>query len=198
LEIINQELAKSTRHISPIDSTHSCHLYFPSNRICNDLAPFNIVPRKTSTYNLPILAGQEMAYFLRGYFYGDGCVYGNGSSRIYHMIASESFSQSLQTYLVSNRIVDRCNVYPIKGKSCYQIHFKGRQGAKLSHYIFFDNKMMLLPRKHVTTEEKVSSSIWSVSEINLLQSLSLSAFCETTGRSLEAAKRKLRRLKLAV
>lgn len=188
LNIINKEICDGTRKIGFNKKTNSSQVYFPSNQICKDLAKYNIVPRKTSIYQLPKLNDKQMAYFIRGYFYGDGCVYGKNSARIYHLIGNNLFCMQLSEYLVSNKVVDRCNVFPIKNSRYMQIHMKGRQGAKFSKYIFFDNLLNLLPRKHIISEEIVYGSRWTIEELELVTKISLEEFCTITKRHYKAAK----------
>lgn len=187
LRQINIELAAGTRNISRVKKTKSCIWYVPSDPICEDLSRYNIVPRKTRNYKLPKLQEPFMSYFLRGYFYGDGCVSGNGSSRTYSFVATTHFAELLSVYLTENNIVDRCQTYKIKDKECVQIHFKGRQGAKFSQYLFSDDLMKLLPRKHIITEEIVKGSPWTCEEKELVQSMTIDEFCSLSGRSKSAA-----------
>lgn len=151
LKLINYELSDSTRSISFNKTTKSMMLSFPSNQIVNDLQNYNITPRKTSTFDLPSLSLEQMSYFLRGYYYGDGCyikgkTFGNKG---YHFIGNKYFASSLQKYLTTNNILDRCKVYKIKNSDYKQIVIKGSQGIKLSNFMFSDEKLILLQRKHI-------------------------------------------------
>lgn len=151
LNIINTELADATRSISFNKKTKSFTLSFPSNQIANDLKRYNIIPRKTATFDLPNLSLKEMSYFLRGYYYGDGCFIKGKTpgTKGYHFIGNKTFAESLQNYLTINKILDRCKVYKIKNSDYKQIVIKGSQGHKFSNYIFSDDKLMLLQRKHI-------------------------------------------------
>lgn len=60
-----------------INDTKSCELKFSSKKIFNDLARFNVVPRKTYIYEIPewLMKHELLHHFLRGYVDGDGSFY---------------------------------------------------------------------------------------------------------------------------
>lgn len=187
LDIINNELCGGLRNLSNIKKTESLMLTIPSNKICDDLKRFNIVERKTDIYDLPNLNIKEMSYFLRGYFYGDGCISDSYNSGCF-LIGSNCFSKSLQKYLINNKILDDCRIYKIKGRNnCMQIRFTGRIASKFSHFIFKDEKLMLIPKKHKILKEKILNSKWTNEEKELLFKLDINEFCKTTGRSKNTA-----------
>lgn len=190
LDIINRELSNSTRKLYFNKLTKSYMWYIPSDKICDDLSNFNILPRKSLNYDLPILNIDQMSYFLRGYFYGDGCIMKSNKygSRGYSLVTSHPFSKSLKLFLESNNIIDVCKIYPLSCKNVVQIHIKGRQGGKLSKFIFKNDKMILLPRKHIKMDEIIYLSHWQDYEKELLLKTSIDEFCQITGRSISSAK----------
>ncbi len=194
LEIINQEIAGGERKISAVTKTNSCIIAFPSDEICSDLSKFNIVPRKTSTYTLPKLEGNTMKYFLRGYFYGDGCISGKGSHQVCMFIGTRAFIQELHSYLLRNGIILTAGVYRLHDSDDYShMRIKNKEASKLTQYLFDDDKMVLLPRKHKIVVPVIKGSKWSKEEEALLLRVSLEKFCELTGRTIGAAKdRKVR------
>lgn len=192
LDLINLEIANGQRHISPNKKTNSLQLYIPSKIICEDLSKWNIVPRKTQIFMMPEISDELMPYFLRGYFYGDGCVSGVGSSRVYMFIGTTKFCNQVSEYLIEKRIVDSCHIYAAKNSHYSNLVIKGRNGAMFSKYIFSDDVMMLLPRKHIITEEQIVGTRWTKNECEkLLKSKDLKTFCEETGRKLNSSKVKL-------
>jgi len=150
LDIINKEVCSGCRKISEIKSTVSNTLQIPSHQICSDLSKFNIIPRKTATYDLPNLKEPLMAYFLRGYFYGDGTFYDAGKNSLFSIIGTQKFTKHLRAYLIDNEILDTCRTYPLrKGSEYSKLHVRGRiQVEKFKQYLF-DDKMVLLDRKHL-------------------------------------------------
>jgi hypothetical protein len=158
LSMINNEIASGQRHISHIKCTNSLMLYFLSKQICNDLSRYNIVPRKTATYRLPELDNNELAYFLRGYFYGDGCAYNDWRHKrdIYCIVANSVFADELKAELVQRSIVDDCGVYRKKNPHYSEMRFPGKHGKRLAAFMFNDQKMILLPRKHHLDESQIT------------------------------------------
>jgi len=151
LDIFNNELCNGTRSISNVIKTNSCIFYLPSNQICNDLSRYGIIPRKTASYSLPYFSKNNMSYFLRGYFYGDGCVYRNGRESIYHLVGTTDFIINVKEFLIKNNILEKCGIYSIKNKPAYkQMHIKGRhQVTMFGNWLFENENMNILPRKHV-------------------------------------------------
>lgn len=195
LEIINQEIAGEERKISAITKTNSCIITFPSDEICSDLSKFNIVPRKTSTYTLPRLKSIAMKYFLRGYFYGDGCISGKGSHQVCMFIGTRAFIQELHSYLLVHDIISTAGVYLLHNSDDYlHMRTKNKEASKLTQYLFDDDKMVLLPRKHKIVVPVIRGSRWNKKEEALLLRTSLEKFCELTGRTMCAAKDRKGRL----
>lgn len=149
LEFINHELSSGTRKIGENAKTKSCQFYIPSNQLCADLAQHGIVPRKTKHYALPALPEQEMRYFLRGYFYGDGCYHLPTRGRpIFHLIASDVFADGLKEHLALKNI--HASVYRLKrSPGTSQVIIRGKNTQPFYQFIFHDDKMAFLPRKHV-------------------------------------------------
>ena len=58
------------------DGNESCSIRFVSNKLCESIKRFNVVPRKTFIYTFPkfILNHPLKHHFMRGYFDGDGCI----------------------------------------------------------------------------------------------------------------------------
>jgi len=188
LEIINEEICSKTRELTYNKKTKSFKLSIPSNQISEDLKKYNIVPRKTYTYDLPSLNEEQMSYFIRGYFYGDGCLYQGKSygSSGYYFVSTYNFAKSLQKFLLKNKILDReFKIY--EHKNAFQFCLKGRQGSKFAKYIFRDEKMMLMQRKHFIFEEIIKASKWTDEEKQLVLNVDIDEFCKITGRSKKSA-----------
>lgn len=190
LEIINQEIAEGKRKISDVAKTNSCMIAFPSNTICRDLEKFGIVPRKTKNFKLPNLSKLQMQHFLRGYFYGDGCLYypERAAHRMYQFIGTKEFIMKLSEYLVQQKIVSSAPYYKIGDNGYKQMHIKGSKTEAFGKYMFFDDNLILIPRKHRIITSVIRGSRWSEDEKALLHRTSLEKFCELTGRTLGAAK----------
>jgi hypothetical protein len=150
LDLINQEICVGTRNITNNKTTKSCQIYIPSDEICKDLSRYGIIPRKTKNFDIPKITKEKMKYFLRGYFYGDGCYHRYKYRSVYNIIGSNQFGKSLKNYLIKNRIVENCGVYQLKRSPNHsQIVFQGKHAISFGAYIMNNEKMMLLPRKHI-------------------------------------------------
>lgn len=149
LDFINKELCNSSRKIGFNKKTKSCQLYFTSNKICQSLQRFKIRPRKTNKYRLPCLSLSEMSYFLKGYFFGDGCYYFDNKAKrkIYHFIGTTQFATDLRKFIIDNNIVKHVVVSKLKNKTYSQIVFQGKNATDLEKFIFANSKFNFLKRK---------------------------------------------------
>ena len=184
LDIINRELSNGKRNLSFNQTTKSYTITFTSNEICNDLKQYNIIPRKTASYDLDI---KQMSYFLRGYFYGDGCIRHEGKGKGCFLIGNKTFITSLQTYLIANNILEKCNVYSIKNSEYLQMCIYGRMAARISKFMFTNKKLNLLPRKHHIIKEIINE--WTNEEKELLLKTDITEFCKITGRNIKSVER---------
>lgn len=186
LDIINNEIAEGKRNLSFLKNTKSCMLSFPSDNICKDLEKYNIVERKSNIYDLPKnLTDLEMQYFLKGYFYGDGCINEQGV----FLMGTPMFSYNLKEYLENKKIIDYCNVYKMKNHECKQIRIVGRMASKFSNYLFFDNKFILLPRKNKIIKD-ITYNTWLTDEdIYIIKyNDDLDKISKLIGKSIESIK----------
>lgn len=70
-------LIKNSKRNSQWNDTWKSEITITSEKIYNDLAKFNIVPRKSLVYKFPvaIINNELLHHFMRGYFDGDGSFY---------------------------------------------------------------------------------------------------------------------------
>lgn len=192
LNIINEEICGGIRNLSYLKTTNSLMLTIPSDQICNDLEKFNIVPRKTNTYSLPKLLLNEMSYFMKGYFYGDGCIGKNGKKHICVIAATEIFCEQVKKYFIENKIIHDCKIYNTKySKICYQLHITGTNTNLFTNYIFSNDKFNLITRKNIITNNALYNSKWTKYETNLLieygNNKNIKEFCKITNRTYSSA-----------
>lgn len=155
VKYINELLSNGTRKLSFIQSTNSVYLRFSSQIISQDLSKLGIVPRKTATLELPNLRPELMKYFLRGYIYGDGSVFDYGKFNFgYSIICTSIMGDQLKKYLKDHHIMDHCIVSKRKSNMNYsQVRWAGSRSLPLSQFVFDNDKMILLPRKHIKFHE---------------------------------------------
>lgn len=148
LSVFNSEICESNRKIGHNHKTNSSQWYVPSNQLCEDLARFGIIPRKTFSLTLPKLTDEPMRYFIRGLFYGDGCLVQSKSRTTFHLVGNNHLMQGIRNYLVPT-FMKHCVLSKIKrSPRCSQLLFQGKHAEAFADFIFNDSKMMLLPRKH--------------------------------------------------
>lgn len=152
---INNLLANGKKNISEMKSTNSLYLRFSSKQIALDLSRFGIIPKKTSVFDLPQLSFLNMSYFLRGYIYGDGCVFDYGKTNFgYSIICTSNMGYKLRSWLKTHNVMDHCVVSERKQNPLYcQVRWGGRRSLPISQFAFNDDKMVLLPRKHIKFHE---------------------------------------------
>jgi hypothetical protein len=124
-----------------------------SDKICGDLAKYNIVERKTRNYEPVFLLDSLIPHFTRGFFDGDGSVYklggksGDAPSHYRFAISvNERTGRFFQSYLVHQGI--RCSLVEDKGSSLFQL----RIGDTLSKqrfvkFVYGDSQDLCLTRK---------------------------------------------------
>lgn len=194
LNIINNEICDGIRNISFLKSTNSVMLTIPSDQICNDLEKYNIIPKKTDTYILPELSKENMLYFIKGYFYGDGCISYNIKTNKYIcvIVGTSNFCNKLKQFFIDNKIVNNCKIYKIKNsKVCFQLHITGINCNSFTKNIFFNNKFILIPRKNIITNNSLINTTWTKYEIDLVieygKNKQIKEFCDITNRPYKSA-----------
>lgn len=199
LNIINNEICEGVRNISKLKKTNSVMLTIPSDQICEDLLRYNITERKTLTYRLPNLKITEMHYFLKGYFFGDGCLSTKNNYDRILLAGNKKFSLDLKEFLETNNIVDIVKIFDIsKNNNIKQIHFNGIMANMFSEYIFQDNNFNLIPNKIKICDNTIKNSKWTKQETELLIEMGpkkFKEFCEITNRPFNSVKNRYSILK---
>lgn len=149
LQVFNDLISNGTRKISI--SKNSQAIDFPSNAICDDLALYGIIPRKTSVYTWPEgLTIEDTRLFLLGYFYGDGCSGTYNGRKILNFVSTTAFANSLKQFVINNNIADHCVVSLLKRNPNYaQSVFQGKHFERFAKWLFQTTPIPLLPRKHL-------------------------------------------------
>jgi len=84
---------------------HTYGIVITSNKICDELSRFNIVPRKSLIYTFPYWLIQHplVNHFMRGYFDGDGSLFTNKNGGItFDIIGSSAFIATYKKILEIN------------------------------------------------------------------------------------------------
>lgn len=193
LDLLNQEIASGSRSINNIKNNGSVMITFPSRQLIHDLAIMGIKKDKTYHLRLPQLNNLNTSYFFRGYFYGDGCVYGKGGRRKYALLGNDEFIQDIQNYLLLHTQVT--NVYiQNRSKTHSLLEIYGKQAAFFSDWLFQNDNLTFLPRKNVKTSHNLPFAHWSKPEDQALMSMDIDEFCKKYGRTIGSAKQRKRKI----
>lgn len=135
-------------------STPNCiRLNMSSVEMVSDLAKYNIVPRKSKTYAMPVLRQDLYRHFFRGYCDGDGHV---GYKQVVITIGSDKFFSEAVSYIeelfnkkLSTRITGNCH-YIVLSRKDLDIVLWMYSDAR----IYLDRKMESFVRNWVSYAEK--------------------------------------------
>lgn len=130
-------------------------LSITSNKITNDIAQYNVVPRKTWTLRMPSNVPLEMMpHLIRGLFDGDGCIY----KKMVTFYGNREMMQDTQNFLVSqigiskNKISEHISHspnYPDRKSHVFSFSFSSRRDVNaFFNYIYKDSENMRLERKY--------------------------------------------------
>jgi len=126
------------------NDTESSYIEIQSLKLCQALKRFNIVPRKTKTYNIPmwLMTHELNRHFLRGYFDGDGCIYKNKKYTSYgaNVRGTLQFLESFKTIIGHFDIKSR-NPYLAGGS--YIMSFTTLNVGKLCSFLYKDSNIYL-------------------------------------------------------
>ena len=120
------------------------------HEIYNDLIQLGITPRKSKTIVLPSVASEFIAYFLRGYLDGDGCI--NLYDRkqrlsVTFTSGSKIFLEELSKIIGLLLNIKIHNVF--RNNNAFQLKYSTREAVSLLKYIYSDTADKLyLQRKY--------------------------------------------------
>lgn len=122
-----------------------------SEKLCNDLTYFGIVPAKTHTLRWPNLPDALLRHFLRGYFDGDGHwnIQSNKQSA-FKVTSNQQFLKGCMAYMIQ-----ACNLRPTKFSdawhksklSCSTLIYGGNRQVNRIYHLLYDDASIYLPRK---------------------------------------------------
>lgn len=138
------EVGSQNRIIRERNRTTS-HIRISSDRLCDDLAKYGVVPRKTFKTYLPIIADDLMSHLIRGFFDGNGCIYRYEGKNKVVFYGTNRICNDIQDHLTNKLDINRTKIFDKATVSMYSI---GRQEdiKKFYHYIY-DNASIFMIRK---------------------------------------------------
>ncbi|PEJ06802.1 helix-turn-helix domain-containing protein [Bacillus wiedmannii] len=138
-----------------ISNRDEVYFRFHSKEMADDLAKFGVIPTKTFTTYIPIIAGYLMPHLIRGCFDGDGSVFvrttkeGRNSLRVAFYgtyLACEQF----QGHLIYKLNISKTKVYSQKS---HNVSFTSINRKKdilaFYNYIYKDAKIYLIRKKEI-------------------------------------------------
>lgn len=154
LEKINK-LLKSNRPIKHYKNKYSgaSVLRVSSKQILKDLERFNIVPRKSLTYEFPdwLKTHPLKHHFMRGYFDGDGSFYLNTQYNrkiCFGLRGTEKFLLDYRNILEKEcGFEPRQNKMPVSSR-CHQLAYGGNKNIVSIANFLYNNATVFLERKH--------------------------------------------------
>lgn len=122
-----------------------------NKQIINDLARFNIVPRKSLTLTFPewLIEHELVNHFMRGYFDGDGCIYRMKNNYPYFMVyGTEKFLIEYKKILVENCKLNDNKIHKLP--SIYSLNYGGYENVEKVRNFIYNNvtEDMVLDRKY--------------------------------------------------
>lgn len=123
-----------------------------SHEIYNDLLGLGITPRKSKTINLPNVPFEFMAYFIRGYLDGDGCINLYKKKRrlsVTFTSGSKLFLERLSKIISFVLGIKIHNVF--RNKRAFQMKYSTKEAIALLRYIYSDVVNELCLRRKYTT-----------------------------------------------
>lgn len=126
----------------------SCLKIYCSKKIVEDIGRnFNVLPRKTFTYEFPsrIINHDMVKHFIRGYFDGDGCFYTipYDNTVSFELLGTESFLETVRVILERDcDLQSKAIVH--KAKNIFRLRFGGdKQLPKIATYLYGDSTIHL-------------------------------------------------------
>lgn len=110
-----------------------------SAEIIEDLKKYNIVPRKSLSYKLPILDDSIFYSFLRGYIDGDGCVgiYDNGLNAKYLQISLVGTKNFIDN--ICKKIPIAAGILKKTENNVYEARWYGKKAKTIGSLVYSNN-----------------------------------------------------------
>ncbi len=126
-----------------------CRVSIESKQIVNDLAIYNVKPRKTFSFRFPIKLNKKLYnHFIRGYFDGDGCVYISKAKQIeYSITSNKEFLEELQNILMLECDINKTKLKKYKRTAIKTLVYYGNKQAKRIYDYMYKDATIFFPRK---------------------------------------------------
>lgn len=146
LQAFLNEVGSQNKLIDHVGRT-TAHICLASDIMCNDLAKYGVVPRKTFQTYLPIIDDKLMPHLIRGYFDGNGCIYKyKGIKNKVVFYGTHRICSDIQDYLVDRLNIRRTKIFDKPTVSMYTIS-RQEDIKKFYDYIYTDANIYMIRKK---------------------------------------------------
>lgn len=130
------------------DGYANSELRISSNQIKKDLAQYNIIPKKTYSFNFPEKIKEEFYLdFIRGYFDGDGTICKAGNSIRFSICAynKEILVKIIDIFYKFG--IPKVNIYQYNDKHLYYFQYSTQSVKKIYNLLYSQKDCLCLSRK---------------------------------------------------
>lgn len=150
-DFLNLDHKRIKSYINNNDTKFS-RLVVPSDKICQDLEKFGIIPNKTFTCLWPYLLEEKyFSHFIRGYFDGDGCITNIKKGGTFKIIGTEEFLSKMQEALIKLLDFNKTKLqerHPERKTNIRSLEYGGsNQMIRLREFLYKD-AILYLKRKY--------------------------------------------------
>jgi intein-encoded DNA endonuclease-like protein len=149
-------------------------LQIGSKELFSDLLGLGMTPRKSLTLQMPPVPDEYLAYFVRGYFDGDGNVYANEYQRSGRRTpsmtlltgftcGSKGFLEALHGRLHEGGIVSGGSIFRRSGY--FRLYYSVRDSCKLYRFMYNTESDLFLARKKAIFERHFSRKGISIDSV---------------------------------
>lgn len=150
LDLFLQHL-KSTHPVGfPKSIAHkACRVFIRSERLCQDLAFWGVVPNKTHTMTMPPLDDELVRHFIRGYVDGDGGFHLDVNGRItFEVTGTFSIVLAFQEWMIQSLGLAKTKLDQRRKESpFYTLRYCGRKNMQVIYPWLYDGASVCLERK---------------------------------------------------
>lgn len=138
----------------------SCKLTIYGHDFVNSLMAKGVVPRKSLILTFPTeqqVPRKFHSAFIRGYFDGDGCVYGNNHTNVYQisMVGTYDFLAAVQDIICENTTMNHVEMH--KKWRAYQLNWGGFNNLKSIYQYLYKDSSISLNRKRTVFERTLET-----------------------------------------
>jgi hypothetical protein len=154
LEKLKSEL-QVNKKICTRKAKKCCHIRFSSNKLCQDLSKYDIVPHKTFKAKIPklnLIPDSLKHHFFRGLFDGDGCIY-SGTTKtqrkyfVFNIVGTLDVCKGINDHFKTFLTEENLNKNLLLNKNIYNIYYRKLISLKRIYNFLYKDATIFLTRK---------------------------------------------------